>query len=235
MPRLERPATASQNPATMFLEWKSERKCFEFYNKETKKKEDVHLPLKVLFLEHYHVIKGWHDPSKIGIISNEVFLLSKEKMKVRTFKGLEIAEGIHSEIKDKIRLAGGVYHRSIYVMLENGNLVNLQLKGSAVGGIGSEQSLSKIAVDGYSEFYQKNRFHLDNQWIEINSVAEAKKGATKYSIPIFTLGKYISDSENEKAKQCAKILQDYVNEYTGKSVAIADVTNENKTTDDLPF
>jgi hypothetical protein len=237
MSRLERPTTTSKNPATKFLEWKSERKCFSFYNRETQVNEDLQLPLKFLFLEHYNVIKGWHDPTQTGIISNEVFLLSKEKLKVRTYKGLEIAEGYYSEIKDKVKLSGGVYHKSVYVMLPNGELANLQLKGAVIGGLSAEQSLTKLAVKGYSDFYQDNHRLLDNQWIEITDVSDAKKGATKYSIPNFKVGSHITDDENEKANECAKILQQYVNDYKGINVPENQVkeTLEVTETDGLDF
>lgn len=217
MSRLQRPTTASSNPATKFLNWKSEEKCFSYYDKEAQENVKVELPLKVLFLEHYHTVKGWHDATQKGIVSNEVYSISNEPLTVRTFGGLELSSGLYKDIKDKTKLSGGVYHRSVYVMLEDGAIVNLQLKGAVVGGLSKESSLSKSEVDGYSEFYKKNGRLLDNQWIEIKTVADAKKGATKYSIPIFEAGAAITGADNDNANQCVAILQDYVNQYNGKA------------------
>jgi hypothetical protein len=216
MSRLERPQATSLNPANKFFNWKSEEKLFTYWDKEKEQNVQVQLPLKVLFMEHYHTVKGWHGATDKGIVSNEVYGLSKDFLKVRTFGGLEIAEGLYKDIKDRVKLAGGVYYRSVYVMLENGSLANLQLKGAVLGGLKSEQSLSKKDVDGYSEFYNKNNRLLDNQWILIDEVAEAKKGATKYSIPVFKLGEVISREANDQANKCATALQDYVNQYLGK-------------------
>jgi hypothetical protein len=217
MSRLERPTTASSNPATKFLQWKSEEKCFSYYDKESQTNVKVELPLKVLFLEHYHTVKGWHDATQKGIVSNEVYSISNEPMTVRTFGGLELASGLYKEIKDKAKLSGGVYHRSVYVMLEDGSIANLQLKGAVVGGLSKESSLTKTEVDGYSEFYKKSNRLLDNQWIEMKTVADAKKGATKYSIPVFEVGAAITGLDNDNANQCVALLQDYVNQYNGKA------------------
>lgn len=238
MARLERPQSKSSNPATMFLEYKSVEKCFEYYDKEKAQKVQINAPLKFLFLEHYHVIKGWHDPTQKGIISNEVYAISKEPLKVKTFGGLELAEGLYSNIKEKVKLSGGVYYRSIYIMLENGTIANFQLKGAVVGGVSKDFSIDKTDIEGYSDFYNKNKILLDNQWIEINTFKDAKKGATKYSIPIFEIGSHISNLDNQNAENCAKILQDYVNVYTGKTKAIIeDVLTEAHTeeSDGLAF
>lgn len=216
MARLERPQTQSSNPATKFLQWKSEEKCFSYYDKEAQENVKVELPLKFLFLEHYHTVKGWHGATDKGIYSNEVYALGKEPLTVKTFGGQDVAQGLYKDIKEKVKLAGGVYHRSVYVMLPDGSIANLQLKGAVVGGLKSEQAVKKIDIDGYSEFYNKNNRLLDNQWIEVLSFEDAKKGATKYSIPVFSMGTTITDADNEAATQAAKILQNYVNEYTHK-------------------
>lgn len=236
MSRLERPTTASSNPATKFLNWKSEEKCFSYWSKEKEENVKVPLPLKVLFLEHYHTVKGWHDATQKGIVSNEVYSISNEPLTVRTFGGLELSSGLYKDIKDKTKLSGGVYHRSVYVMLEDGSIANLQLKGAVVGGLSKESSLTKVEVDGYSEFYKKNNRLLDNQWIEMKSVADAKKGATKYSIPVFEVGKAITSEENDMANECVATLQDYVNSYTGKSkVNALEPATAGTEEDDLDF
>lgn len=226
MARLERPQTANANPSKKFLQWKSEKKNFAYWDKDKEENVTLELPLKFLFLEHYHTVKGWHGATDKGIVSNEVYALGSETLKVRTFAGLEIAEGIYKDIKEKVNVSGGVYHRSVYVMLEDGTIANLQLKGAVVGGLKPEQSVKKILVDGYSEFYNKNKNLLDNQWIEVNSFEDAKKGATKYSIPVFTLGATIDSETNDMANDCAKELQEYVNQYKGSKTEVKEETAE---------
>lgn len=219
MARLERPQEKSKNPSSVFLKWKSDEKCFEFWDKQNERNVKIELPFKALFLEHYHTVKGWHGATDKGIFSNEVYALGTEILNVKTFgqPSVEIASGIYKEIKDKVKVAGGSYHRSIYLMLEDGAIANLQLKGVSVGGLSPETSLDKIQIDGYSEFYNKNKHLLDNQFMVVKSFADGKKGATKFSIPVFEIGENISSEVNDLANESAGILQNYMNEYFGKT------------------
>ena len=228
MARLERPTTGSKNPAQKFISWKSNDKCFSYYDKEASQNVKVELPFKFLFLEHYNTVKGWNDASESGIYSNEVYSIGKEEMKVSSFKGGEIATGLYKDIKAKVNSAGGKYHRSVYVLLEDGTIANLQLKGSA--------------VSNYSTFYADNNHLLDNQWVEVNSAEDGKKGAIKYSMPVFTIGKVIDRAFDEKANEQVKVLQEYINDYKAKGTSVNDVevvAEEVKAdkveTDDIPF
>jgi len=115
MSRLKRPVQENENPnpATKFLQWKSNDQCFEFYNKEAGEKVKVELPLKVLFLEHYHTVKGWSDSANSGIWSNEVYSIGREEIEVKSSNGT-ICKGVYKDNRSIIKNAGGVYHRSIY-------------------------------------------------------------------------------------------------------------------------
>lgn len=203
MARLNRPTTGSGTPVTKYLNWKSNDRAFSYYDKQKGENVKVELPLKFLFLEHYHTVKGWNDASESGIYSNEVYSIGKEELNVKAFKGGDIAKGLYKENREKIVNAGGVYHRSVYAMLPDGDLVNFQLKG--------------IGVKAYSDFYNDNNHLLDNQWIEINSAKEGKKGAVKFSSPEFTIGGNISKSEDKMANDCAGILQSYMDSYFGRT------------------
>ena len=232
MARLERPVSKSSNPATKFIEWKSNDKCFSFYDKDKQTNTPIELPFKFLFLEHYHTVKGWHGATDKGIYSNEIYAMTEE-LTVKTFGGLEVAKGVYKDIKEKVNAAGGKYVRSIYIMLEDGTMANLQLKGAVVGGLKKEQAVSKKDVQGYSEFYKEQKHLLDNQWIEVNSFEDAKKGATKYSIPVFTVGEPISREADANANKVVAILQDYMNDYFGKKKPVEAI--EVITDDDLDF
>tara|TARA_R110000764_G_scaffold74340_1_gene150917 strand:+ start:379 stop:1032 length:654 start_codon:yes stop_codon:yes gene_type:complete len=217
MARLNRPTSGNSTPVTKYLNWKSNDKTFSYYDKEKGENVLVELPIKFLFLEHYHTVKGWNDASESGIYANEVYAISKEPLSVKAFKGGEIGEGLYKEIKDKVKNAGGVYHRSVYGMLETGDLVNFQLKGST--------------VKAYSDFYNNNNHLLDNQWIEINSANEDKKGAVKFSTPDFKVGKPITKPEDKLANESASVLQSYMDSYFGRT----ETTNEVEEEDALPF
>lgn len=202
MARLNRPTNQTSNPVTKFISWKSNDKAFSYYDKNKGENVKLDLPLKFLFLEHYHTVKGWNDASESGIYSNEVYAISKEPLTVKAFKGGEIASGLYKENKEQIKNAGGVYHRSIYAMLPDGELVNFQLKGSG--------------VKAYSDFYNDNNHLLDNQFIEVNEALDGKKGAVKYSTPNFTIGKPISKADDKLANECASKLQSYIDTYISK-------------------
>lgn len=217
MSRLSRPVQKSTNPSKKFIEWKSKDKCFSYYDKEKEENISLELPLKFIFLEHYHTVGGWNDASGSRIFSNEVFQIGTEELAVKSFKGGEIAKGIYKEIKHQISSAGGVYHRSIYVMLENGELVNIKLKGSA--------------VSRYSDFYQDHHQLIDQNWIEVNSAEDGKKGAVSYSMPVFTIGEVVTAKENKLVDKIIPSLQDYVDTYKAKGV---DVVEEIEVEADVP-
>lgn len=212
MARLNRPTTGTSTPVTKYLNWKSNDKAFSYYDKEQGKNVLVELPIKFLFLEHYHTVKGWNDASESGIYSNEVYSIGKEELSVKAFKGGEIGKGLYKEIKENIKNAGAVYHRSVYGMLPDGELVNFQLKGSG--------------VKAYSDFYNDNNHLLDNQWIEINEAKDGKKGAVKFSTPDFKVGGNITKAEDKLAIESASLLQGYMDSYFGRNDVEKDETNE---------
>lgn len=199
-------SSSSNNPTKKYLDWKSNDKSFEFYDKEAGEKVKVELPLKFVFLQHYHTVKGWNDASQSGIWSNEVFYIGSESMTVRAFKGGEIATGLYKDIKQDITNAGGKYHRSVYVMLEDGTIANLSFKGAV--------------VREWSDFFGDNQSLLDNQWIEVNTAKEQKKGSVKYSTPEFTLGKNLTAKESSMADDTALELKSYLDEYFRKEEVI---------------
>lgn len=220
MPRLEGQEMQTKNPITKILYYKSELKKFEYWNKEKQEKEYLEPPFKFIFLGHFNCIGGWHTTSKCAIYSNQIFDTLKEKIIVKTKINGTIFEGIYKEIKDKIKLVGGVFYKSIYVMLEDGSLANIKLKGTVLSGLSKEVSISKEDVLGYSDFFNKNNHLLDNQWIEVKSFAEAKKGATKFSIPIFEVGTHLTNEQNEKAEHCLLLLKNYIKSKNNNNLII---------------
>lgn len=215
--------TRNPNPATKFLKWKSNDQCFEFYDKEARKKVEIQLPLKFLFLQHYHTVKGWSNSAGSGIWSNEVYFLTHETIDVKDSNGT-ICKGIYKKNKAFINAAGGQYYRSIYCMTPDGEIVNLQLKGTCVGGINESQSPDKIPVKGWNLFHSGNKRKniqgvahlLDNQWIEIKDFRKGKNGTISYTIPFFELGASITKEENALAVIAAEKLQNYMDLYFSK-------------------
>ena len=214
-------AQPQSNPATKFLDWKSNDKCFEYYDKEKQEKVSVALPFKFLVLDELHTIKGWNDASSSGIFSNEVKFISKEVMTVKPFKGNEIAKGLYKDIKEKIVAAGGHYVKSIYIMLEDGSLANLQLKGSA--------------VQKWGEFTQKTRNRLPDEWVQVTKAIEGKKGAVKFFTPDFSFERSITEDEAMQADEAFNILESYLKTYLAKAEPIVEETPQDDPDDDLEF
>jgi membrane-bound inhibitor of C-type lysozyme len=217
--------TPQANPATKFINWKSNDKNFSFYDKELKENIAIPLPFKFLVLDELHSVKGWNDASSSSIYSNEVKFISKETMTVKSFKGGEIAKGFYKDIKEKIVASGGHYTKSIYVMLEDGSLANLQLKGSA--------------VQMYGEFTQKTKSRLTDEWVQVASAKEGKKGAVKFNTPEFSFLKSLNEVESEQADEAFNILESYLKTYLNRSTAAVvdniEVVDEAILEDDLEF
>jgi len=213
-------AQPQSNPATKFLDWKSNDKGFEYYDKEAQKKVQVPLPFKFLVLDELHTIKGWNDATESGIFSNEVKYISKEPMTVKPFKGNEIAKGLYKDIKEKVQSAGGHYVKSIYIMLEDGTLANLQLKGSA--------------VQKWGEFTQKVRNRLADEWVIVSKAIEGKKGAVKFFTPDFGFEKSLTSDEAILADNCFDTLEGYLKSYL-KPVLVEETANVLEESEDLDF
>ena len=196
-------ATPQSNPATKFIEWKSNDKCFNYYDKEAQKNVEIPLPFKFLVLDELHCIKGWNDASSSNIYSNEVKFISKEVMTVKPFKGNEIAKGYYKDIKNKVVSAGGHYTKSIYVMLDDGSLANISLKGSG--------------VQKWGDFTQKTRNRLADEWVTVAKAEDGKKGAVKFSTPSFSFANSISDEEANMADEAFNILESYLKTYLAKA------------------
>ena len=195
-------SNSSNNPTKRYLDWKSNNKSFEYYDKEAKEKVSVELPLKFVFLQHYHTVKGWHDASQSGIYSNEVFYIGSEEMNVKSFKGGSIASGLYKDIKVDLMNAGAKYHRSVYVMLEDGTIANISMKGAV--------------VKEWSDFIDVNKSLVDTKWVEVSSTKDQKKGSIKYSTPEFKLGGDLNPNDIKNADRSAEMLKEYLDAYFGK-------------------
>lgn len=212
-------AQPQTNPATKFLEWKSNDKCFAYYDKEAGENKTISLPFTFLVLDELHTVKGWNDASSSSIYSNEVKFISKEPLTVKPFKGNEIAKGLYKDIKEKIVAAGGHYTKSIYIMLEDGSLANIQLKGSA--------------VQKWGDFTQKSKDRLPDEWIQVKNALEGKKGAVKFWTPEFTFLKSLNEDEANQADDAFNTLETYLKTYLVKAEPVIDEIIEDN--DDLDF
>lgn len=209
--------TTSSNPTKKYFEWKSDDKCFAFYDKETKQNVKVELPFKFLTLMEFHTIKGWNDKNQSGVYSNEVKSIGNDELNVRLFKGNQSVKGIYKEIKDTIIAMGGHYTKSIYIMLEDGSIANVNIKGSS--------------VQAWGDFTQKTRSRLSDEWIEVSNAIELKKGKVNYSIPEFKFATSLNDSQCNLADNAYNQLKSYIDGYLAKQIEVTDAEILNEDTD----
>ena len=196
----------STNPTSKFMEWKSNNKSFSYYDKENKQNVEVKLPLTFLVLEEFHTIKGFSDADQTGIYSNEILQISAEEFEVKTFKGRVIAKGVYSDIKGAVNAAGGNYHKSIYAVTKEGDLINISFKGAA--------------VSKYSQFTEKGAWkRLTNEWVTIEDAEDHKKGMVAYSTPNFKFNTSLSDYEFKIVEAKANELESYMDGYLAKDEA----------------
>src|SRR5690625_4596070 len=199
---IERPKSAKPaNPSKKFLEWSSEHKTFHYWDKEKGEKGErvyLELPLKFVILEHYHTITGFDQDENTGIYANEVFMIGQETLNVRRFKGQPVAEGLYKDIKNDVNKVGGRYARSIYAVTTDKELVNFKLMGSA--------------VSSYYDFIDKfGDSNFDTRWIKVAKFEEGKKGAVKYTYPVFEPSTPIKDKS--ALQPFADELQEYILKY----------------------
>jgi len=223
-------AQPQTNPAKQFIDWKSNEKGFNYYDKESKTNVAINLPFKFLVLDELHTVKGWNDSLKGQIGSNEVKFISNDVLKVKTFhkdangKNIktDMIEGVYSEVKEKIKSSGAHYVKSVYIMLEDGSIANLQLKGAS--------------CQSYGDFTAKTRSRLTDEWVEVANFVEGKKGAVKYTVPEFKFKNSISDAKADLADEAFNTLEAYLKTYLTKADPInIEVVDEEIVDDDLEF
>lgn len=195
----------SPNPASRFLEWDSKNRCFKYWDKKNEKNMLQALPFTFVTLEEMTTVKGFDDHNQCGIYSNEVKRTDKSILTVKSFKGGEIAKGLYSKIKDRIKVAGAKYCKSVYAMTIEGELINVSFVGAS--------------LSAWFEFTEKTKARLSNEWVTVKGFTEGTKGATVYTMPTFEFDGSLDSEHGLSADQALDILEAYMEEYTGKTEA----------------
>ena len=172
-------------PAARYVEWSSDEKQFRYWDKDEQKEFLIPLPFKFVVLMERHTIRGFDDDSNSRIYANEVEDLKNEDLTVKSFEGGLIAKGTYSNIKEIVQKAGGHYAKSIYIQTLDGEVWNINLKGSA--------------VFAWGEFVKKDRKQLISHSVAVASAEQLKKGKIDYSIPVFEWGKAMTSASASKA------------------------------------
>jgi hypothetical protein len=220
------------NPAKHFINAKNG--ALSYYDKESSEDVAVPTPFGFIVLDQCSTVKGWSAEEDTGYWSNEVKAVGKEPFNVRTKNGLK-ATGLWKEIKDELKADGAVFHSVIYVAAKGRDGLETQallLKGAA--------------LNAWVEFTKKNNVKTNK--VTLSEWSDAKKGAVKYKVPVFT-AEPMEDAEKDEALELAKELRTYHNGYfSSKSeetredaperkedVVIEDISDEPVNLDDIPF
>jgi hypothetical protein len=187
-----------ENPCTKFIDFKSDKGKFFFYDKEKEEQIEIPLPIYFTVLDELSTISGYNKKNDCGIYSNEVHSTGTEVLRVKTFKGGESVIGLYKDIKDNIKAMGGKYTKSVYALLvhpdKTTELVNFKFKGAA-----------------FSAWLEKKINPLASV-VGITGMAEEMNGKTIYQVPVFAAFK-LSQELDARAIAADEILQAYLKEY----------------------
>ena len=232
------------NPATRWFEWNGEGGTVRYYDKDAKQNVDVGADFTFVLLDELGSVRGWHEPSKSGIYSNEVKDTRQDVLIVKAFKGGTLAEGLYRDIKDRVNSVGGQFNANCYLafrLTKDGSddivLGSLRLKGAALGA--------------WMEFRKAHRAELYTKAVRIHGFTEGKKGRITYRMPIFDLVE-VTPATNARATALDEALQTYLKGYLQKTKRdqveagarhvsdedMADFVNDDSqpiTEDDIPF
>lgn len=200
MSRTQKHQSGSKNPARKFLEWKSSKKGWSYYDKA--KEEEVLIPhgdIAFIVLDQLNTVKGFDEKAGSGIWSNEVRACGTEPFTIRNKNGI-ITEGLWKNIKGT---NGAKFTKSVYAMAKidgEYELVNFQLNGSA--------------LSAWFDFCEEAGNLEGDIVVCAKDVAEGKKGAVTYFMPTFSIvSRTLSDDAATLADKLDTELQEYLSGY----------------------
>lgn len=197
--------SGTQNPAKYFFQWKSEHQKFCYYDKEKKENIFVELPFKFLALSRYITVKGWNQKKSYALISNEVKSID-DTLIVNAYSDgnkTEVARGGWNAIKDKMEVENGKFTQSVYVMLPNGDVANIQLNGAS--------------LSTWFEFQKNQTDKFFDNWVVVNGFKNGKTGAVEYTFPLFEWGSTLNKDEQQLAEYADGKIEEYEQAYFGAS------------------
>jgi hypothetical protein len=194
---MSRSATSvSSNPSTRWFEWSGSTGQLKYWDKDKQENVFVDLPFTFLILDQLSAVSGYSDDTASGIWSNEVRDLRTELLTVRTKHGI-VGKGLYDEVKN---IKGARFTKSVYIAYYEGKELKLghfKVVGSALGA--------------WIEFSKGK--NLYNGAVTVAGKTAAKKGTTKYFVPVFEVKESVSEETEEKAKALDRQLQEYLNDY----------------------
>jgi len=193
----------AETPVKKYWNYKAGSGKFFRYDKEKATNFTVE-SLTFIVLEQCSFISGFHEKTNSGIISNFVLNTKEQDLKVKTFGGLEIANGKYQEIKDQVKVVGGKFTKGYFVY----NIESKEIEHIAFSGAGL----------GNPEEPQKNRIKIKNAFkYKVIKGDLQKKGASKFYYPQWERIMDIEVSEYEEAMAKVKVVDDYIADHFGRN------------------
>ncbi len=201
------------NPTKRYIQFSGSTGEFSVYNKETKEKDVVPMPITFASLKDKITVSGGIMEGKTfkSVYSN-IIDSPKEVLSVKIGQQ-EIARGTWAEVKDKVKSSGGKYTVMAYALMD-GDIVCFKLSGAALGCWFDKGVGDKITFDGTE----------DNV-----------TGAIKYKTPLLTTtGLKDSEVEEIKSSEAVKAFQNFDNSVVDiDEEAQADQVNLNEFNENL--
>lgn len=191
----------SQNPAKMWFEWSGATGQIKYFDKNKNENLFLPLPFNFLVLDQLSTLTGYHDEKQSGIWANEVRNVRIEPFIVRTKEGI-YGKGTYDMVKN---LKGVRYTKSIYIAYYD---ENKELQIGNLKAVGS-------SLSAWIEF-TKGKDVYENA-VSITKAVQAKKGATKYFVPVFEVKSPVSEETNALALELDKELQAYLTDYLARN------------------
>lgn len=212
---MSRTSVIVENQCKKYFKWQTEEDqdgkiigaSFVYWDKEKGEKGEnvkVKLPFKFSLLDDSCMtIKGYNEKSGQGVYSNEVnapeheLVIKSNKETVLKFKRKD-----YKANKDAIEGLGGKYHQSVYgaMLNEEGEyeLINISLKGAALTGAVDEDAFEEDDKNaGWMNFKKYFKTKLFSNFVEIKDYKLRKKGKTRFTTPLFTVGEEVSEEQGK--------------------------------------
>lgn len=181
------------NPAVANIKWVGSEGLISIWDKETREDNRIKPPFSFIVLDILSCVTGYSDADKQGLYSNEVRNTKTDKLYVRLNDGTNLESGLYSELThNSIKYCASVYVAFYY----DDELV-----------IGSFRMYGS-ALNAWIEF-RKRRKKIYEGGVKISAAKAAKKGATKYFVPVFEVIE-IDEKTSTAADELDRQLQEYL-------------------------
>jgi hypothetical protein len=214
------PSSNEPNPAQRRFEWKGKDGHLQYYDKSKTENVIVKLPFTCILLDRTACVRGFNKKMSRGIFSNEVRDTRTDSLVVKIFDGGIVAEGLWSEIKDKVtsRSVGGVFAINCYVAFKDGDQFKIgaiQMSGCALGPWFEFEKEHRKMVDDPSNPKVKTQ-EMYARAIQIDQGELNSDGEIEFVPPVFSLTG-IKPSTNEIAVEFDRQLQEYFKGYFSRN------------------